>query len=280
MAPAGDAAVETRSGPGSAGRPPVVDAVLLAGGAPAAGDPLHPLTRGGPKALLAIAGRPMIQWVLDALGAARTIRRVIVVGLAREDARLACAKPLTFVADQGSLIANLKAGGRAAQSQSSPPSHALAVSADVPLLTAPVVDWIVRAARETDHEAYYVIVPRAAMERRFPASGRSFVGLREGGFAGGDLSLFKLTLLREHHPVWEKLVAARKSRSAQARLLGLDVLLLLAIGRLGLARLERRVRARLGVDACGLVCPHAEAAMDVDKPHQYEMLSRVLAGGR
>ena len=57
-----------------------LDCVVLAGGVPRPGEPLHTETAGGPKALIDVAGRPMAQWVLDALAEAQGIGRVLLVG--------------------------------------------------------------------------------------------------------------------------------------------------------------------------------------------------------
>ena len=255
----------------------IVDAVLLAGGTPRPDDPLYTLTRGGPKALLPIAGRPMAQWVLDALSGARSVRSVVVVGLAMDDVGLRCDKPIITVADQGDILANVFAGGAAARDHTTPPpTHALVVSVDVPAITAPIVDWHVGAALESDHEAYRYLIGRETMEERFPGSGRSFYRLVDGSFTGGDLWCFTLTLLRPQDPAWRRLVAARKSVVAQARIVGLGILLRAALGRLTIAYAERRIRDRFGVDARVLVCPYAEAGMDVDTPHQHALLDRDL----
>ena len=58
-----------------------MDAVVLAGGIPREGEPLYPVSQGCPKSLLKVAGKPMVQWVLDALAAAKHVRRIFVVGL-------------------------------------------------------------------------------------------------------------------------------------------------------------------------------------------------------
>ncbi len=51
-----------------------MDAIVIAGGIPEPGEPLYPYTQGKPKATLEISGKPMAQWVLDALnGAARSL---------------------------------------------------------------------------------------------------------------------------------------------------------------------------------------------------------------
>ena len=61
-----------------------MDAIIIAGGIPEPGDPLYEFTQGKPKALLDIAGKPMVQWVLDAIGGADRIDQVVLVSLSEE----------------------------------------------------------------------------------------------------------------------------------------------------------------------------------------------------
>ena len=86
-----------------------MDAIVIAGGLPEPGDPLYEYTQGQPKALLDIAGKPMVQWVLDALGGAETILRVVLIGLSEDDG-LDCAKEITYVPNQGGMLQNVRAG--------------------------------------------------------------------------------------------------------------------------------------------------------------------------
>ncbi len=69
-----------------------MDAIVLAGGIPLPEETLYPYTRGHPKAMLDLAGKPMIQWVLDALSESTTIENVIITGLT-EKSGVACKKP-------------------------------------------------------------------------------------------------------------------------------------------------------------------------------------------
>ena len=50
-----------------------MNAIVTAGGIPQPGEPLYEVTQGGPKALLDIAGKPMVQWVLDALSGSQNL---------------------------------------------------------------------------------------------------------------------------------------------------------------------------------------------------------------
>ena len=259
----------------------MIDAVVTAGGMPKPEDPLYPLTQGRNKALLPIGGVPMVQWVLDALGGADCIGRVVVVGLQADSAALDCRKPLSYVPNQGSMIDNVQAGAKSVLEHDPQARHVLVVSSDIPTITAEMVDWNVNTSLETDHEAYYSLIPAAEMERRFPGSRRSFFRLKEGRFSGSDMNVFQTALIGHYHPAWQAIVDARKNVFKQAGLVGVDTLLLMVLGRLSIAGALERARTRLGLSGRAFISPYAETGMDVDKPHQYELVRRDLeARGR
>lgn len=58
-----------------------MNAIVTAGGIPQPGDKLYAYSNGDSKALIDVAGKPMVQWALDALGEAKTVDQVIVIGL-------------------------------------------------------------------------------------------------------------------------------------------------------------------------------------------------------
>ena len=87
------------------------DAIVTAGAIPRPRDPLYPFTQGKPKALLDIAGKPMIQWVLDAISEAKEVGKAVVVGL-DGSIELSCDKPLSLLPNHGSMIGNIRAGVR------------------------------------------------------------------------------------------------------------------------------------------------------------------------
>ena len=86
-----------------------MDAIVTAGGIPQPGDPLYVYSNGNSKALIDISGKPMIQWVLDALGESKKVDNVIVIGLSPKSG-LTCKKPLHYISNQGRMLANIVAG--------------------------------------------------------------------------------------------------------------------------------------------------------------------------
>jgi CTP:molybdopterin cytidylyltransferase MocA len=253
-----------------------VDAVITAGGIPQAGEPLYPLTQGMNKALLPIGGRPMVQWIVDALNGADCIGSIVVVGLAAEDAHLASTKRLSYVSNQGSMIGNAVAGVKEVLARDPAAAHALLVSSDIPTITPNIVTWAVETGLTGEQDICYSVVPAEVMERRFPGSRRSFFRLKEGRFTGSDMNLFRTSMVNNIHPGWRAIVDARKNVLKQASLIGFDTLFLFALGQLSIARAEKAARRGLGMNGRGVICPHAEMGMDVDKPHQYELVKREL----
>src|SRR5512144_3068558 len=86
-----------------------MDAIVIAGGIPEPGEPLYEYTRGQAKALLDIAGKPMVQWVLDAITGSKDVENVVLIGLTAESG-VSCTKPTTFIPNQGQMLDNIRAG--------------------------------------------------------------------------------------------------------------------------------------------------------------------------
>jgi len=150
-------------------------------------------------------------------------------------------------------------------------------TSDVPTITAPIVDAFIERCLQTEHDLYYGIVRRSVMEARFPESRRTYVHLRDGDVAGGDVILIRPDLALNSRDLVRDLSEARKSPLRQARMFGLWPLLKLIARRLSLAEAERRACYMLGVNGRAVPFPYAEVAMDVDKPFQLE-IARAEAG--
>jgi molybdopterin-guanine dinucleotide biosynthesis protein A len=249
---------------------PVLDAIILAGGITQPDDPLYEQCQATNKSLLDIAGKPMAQWVIDALDQSQTVGRLIVMGL-NQSSQLRSSKPMSFLPDGGGILQNVMSGLEHISTSDSNAHYALIVSADIPGLTSEMVDWRVQAAMETPTDVDYVVVDRETMEDRFPHSNRSYVRLRDCEVCGGDINVVRVGL-NKHADIWEQIVSARKSAFKQASLIGYSTLALLLAGRLDLESAVQRVTHRLGISGSVHLSPYAEVAMDIDKPHQFEIM--------
>ena len=86
-----------------------MDAVITAGGIPGPEDALYQYTQGNSKAMLEIAGKPMVQWVMDAVCTSEHIDQIVIIGL-EPDSKLNCTKPITYIPNQGSMLDNVRGG--------------------------------------------------------------------------------------------------------------------------------------------------------------------------
>jgi GTP:adenosylcobinamide-phosphate guanylyltransferase len=249
-----------------------MDAVVSAGGIPLPEEPLYPETKGESKALLDVAGKPMVQWVLDALSGSKMIDNVIIVGLT-EKLGLKCAKKMYFISNQGKMLDNMRAGAEKIHELDPKAEYLLFVSSDIPAITGEMVDWVVNTAMETKEDVYYNVIQRDVMEKRFPGSKRTYTKLKDMEVCGGDMNVGRLNLiLSDENPLWERITDSRKSPIKQAGLIGLNTIIPLLFRQLTLEQAASNIMKRFEITGRGVVCPYAEVGMDIDKPHQLEIL--------
>ncbi|MCW5874374.1 MAG: nucleotidyltransferase family protein [Anaerolineales bacterium] len=251
------------------------DALLSAGGIPQPGDSLYEFSQGRSKALIEIAGKPMVQWILDALSEAEHIGNVVIVGLTEADG-LTCKKPLSYVPNQGEMLPNIRAGARKIAELNPQAEYCVLVPSDTPAITGEMVDWVLEQVRVPDDEMLYNVVEKDVMEARFPDSRRTFTRLKGAEVCGGDVTPVALRVILSSGGTWEKLSDARKSPLKQAALVGFDTLLLLLLRQLTVEAAAKRASRSLELRARAQFCPYAEIGMDVDKAHHLEVIRSYL----
>jgi len=252
-----------------------MDAIVTAGGIPLPEDPLYTYTEGHSKALLDIAGKPMIQWVLDALSASPKVDNVIIIGLG-EKVGVTCAKPTHHISNQGRMLANIVAGVEKSLELNPATEYVLIVSSDIPGLKSEMVDWLVDEIEKAPADIYYGVIPREVMDQRYPNSKRTFTHLKGLDVCGADINACHVRMATEHLDLWENLIGNRKSPLKQIAAVGWDTALLLILRKLTVDEVVHRVAERLGIKGKAIIWPWAEAGMDVDKPHQLEMMREDL----
>jgi GTP:adenosylcobinamide-phosphate guanylyltransferase len=253
-----------------------MDAIVTAGGIPRPEDPLYTYSHGDSKALIDVAGKPMIQWVLDALGDARHVDNVIVMGLSPKSG-VTCKKPIYFLSNQGRMLANIVAGVNKTLELNKKSKYVLIVSSDIPTIKPEMVDWLVDTCMQTQDDLYYGVCTRDVMETRFPDSKRTYTHLKGMDVCGADVNISHVRMATEHLDMWEELIGNRKNPLKQASIIGFGTLFSLFLRQLTLEDAVARVSNRIGIKARAIMWPYAEPCMDIDKPHQLELLRADLA---
>lgn len=247
-----------------------VDAIVLAG-APNEGA-LREASNAEYEALIDIAGRPIIEYVLKALLQSQYIDQVVVVGpelleVVIKDQRV------TLAPHGASLAENIKLG---LEHLSQTKKKVLVTTADIPLLTTEAVeDFLHRCAKE-EAAIYYPIVSKEANESAYPGVRRTYVRLREGVYTGGNLVLLSPEVIEQAYTILEKAIAMRKNPTKLARLLGFRFILKLMLHRLTIPEIEKQAERILGFRGVAICSPYPDIGIDVDKPSDLELVRRAL----
>jgi hypothetical protein len=139
-----------------------------------------------------------------------------------------------------------------------------------------MVDWLVNTSMKTRDDIYYGVCPRDVMETRFPASKRTYTKLKDMQVCGADVNVIHVSMTTEHLDTWEKLIGNRKSPLASAGVIGWDTLFQLFTRQITLQGLADKACARIGIKGRIIIWDKAEPCMDVDKPHQLEIMREDL----
>lgn len=254
-----------------------MDVIITAGGIPKPGESLYPFTQGKPKSLIDIAGKPMVQWVLDALSEAKSLERVTVVGL-DGSVDLSCARPLTILPNQGSMMGNIRAGVRHILEKDPATEYVMTVSSDIPLVPGEMFDWFIEQAKTPRHELYMNMVTRQVLETRFPGVKRRVDRIGNIEVRGAaDISILQPKIVMQKNGAADRIEKARGNPWRQLNFVGFDTLLMLALRCLDMAAFAKRISKKHGVDLHPVICPYAEIAMDVDAPEHLEIMRRELS---
>ena len=247
-----------------------VDAVILAGGDGAVIDPTCRF-----KALLPIAGRPMVSWVVDALRASRFVAEIAVVVPSAEDLGSWADTVDKLVVSDGSFIENVLAGVDAFRIT----RPTLIITGDIPAVTPEAIDDFIRLSIESGADFTYPLIRKNDMLEQFPGSERTFIKLKDGPVTGGNIMLANPTLMHQNREIGQRLFETRKNAAAMARVIGYRFVFKLALGQLEVHEVEAKMEELLGGPGAAIYTSHASIGADVDKPADVVVAERVLQAG-
>jgi GTP:adenosylcobinamide-phosphate guanylyltransferase len=253
-----------------------MDVLITAGGTPLPGELLYEYTRGAPKAMLSIAGKPMVQWVLDAVSHSKHVDHIVVIGLP-ELGGITCPKPLTLLPNQADMLANIITGIKQVSRLNPSAEHVLVVASDIPAIRTEMVDWLIDIVEKSDADIFYNVVSQELMEKRYPKSKRTYTHLKDSAICGGDMNAVRVDMVENSSKLWVDLISNRKNPLKQASILGFDLLIKLLFRSVTLEEAARIISRRLGIKGKLIQSAYPEIGMDVDKPHQLEIMREDLS---
>jgi GTP:adenosylcobinamide-phosphate guanylyltransferase len=253
-----------------------MDAIITAGGTITPEDPLYQIANVEKKALIPLVGKPMICWVLDALRSSALIDHIIIVGLQPDELDYQDQK-LSFVDSAGGLIENIFAGIAKLRQVNPLVKKFLLLSSDIPLITAETVHGFVEECGDQTADIYYAVVEEKTMEARFPQSKRTYIPFKGGRYTGGDIFLFDMRAANDNNiELGRALTGSRKNALNQARMIGLGFIIRFLLRMMTVHEAARRASAKVNLNGRAVDTRFAELGMDLDKPHQYQIIKASL----
>lgn len=254
-------------------------AALVLAGRRRGDDPLA-AAGGDHKAFLDIAGKPMIARVVESLAATPGVGEILLAAPDDVSEKLAARLHPGLHARIRRLPAadSPAASALAALDANEPEKELLLAASDHPLLTPAMIDEFLAGARRDGVDAAAACVTRAVLETAYPGAPRTFIRLRNFAFSGANLFWFRGARARPLVAFWRRIEAERKNPARMARIIGPGAGLLYLAGMLTKERALAMIEARTGVKAELVPLSAAEAAIDVDKPADLDLVRRIFAG--
>lgn len=255
---------------------------LVLAGRRSADDPLAQAAGAPHRALLDIHGTPMLERVLRTLAATPCIGEIVVSidapgllgdfpGLAEltegEDARVVVV-PATGSPSR-SVLAVIEDG--------SPEQPVLVTTADHALLDVEMVERFLGEAEARGGDVAVALVPSAVIQERFPQARRTYLRFADERYSGANLFAFLTPRAREAVRFWTRAESFRKQPWRLVATFGFGALLQFLRRRFDLEAAFGEVSRSLGVRVHPVVLDRAEAAVDVDKISDLELVREILA---
>jgi GTP:adenosylcobinamide-phosphate guanylyltransferase len=226
------------------------------------------------RALLDVVGVPMLVRVVRALRASKSVDR-ISVSIDDSDAFEAVPE-LRELKARGELPSPSRSV-RDALNDRQLGERVFVTTADHALLTPRIIDHFAACAEESNADLTAGVVAESVLRTAYPSTTRTYMRFHDGGYSGANLFAFRSQQALRAAEFWVRAEAFRKRPWRLASAFGPMTLLLFALRRLSLEEALERASRAIGCRIRAVPLPFAEAAIDVDRPSDLELVSEILA---
>lgn len=232
------------------------------------------------KALVPVAGTPMVLRVLNALADSSWIGE-----------RILCGPPEVAWRDNAALRQAVEGGGfRWMENQSSPSLSASRAMADLPperpvlittadhaLLEGPIIDHFCAHAEGGDWDVVVALADHGQVTHAFPGVHRTALRFRDAAYSGCNLFAILTPEGRRIAEFWTRIENQRKNPFRVVSAAGWMAVLRYLLGHLTLEEGLRRISRRLDLRVGALLLPYPQAAVDVDTVEDWHLVERLAS---
>ena len=226
------------------------------------------------KALISVAGEPMVRRPVEALLACESIGDITVLSQAPERvaAVVGSDSRVVFRGSRGTIADTML-------ELCDDPSlrwPVLVTTADHALLNPLAVEEFIRGAGSVD--VAVAVVERTVLMRRLPNARRTWLKFRGGAYTGANLFALKSPAVRPAIELWRSVEQDRKKAWRVVSLLGPTTLVLAGLRLLNVHQVIARLGRKLGLELKAVELTDPLAGVDVDKPSDHALVEAILAG--
>jgi GTP:adenosylcobinamide-phosphate guanylyltransferase len=250
------------------------DALVLAAGR-GPDDPLSRAFSVTHKCLLPLAGKPMLQHVINGLNASA---RFNAIAVSIEDPSLlrAALGPLADAAKPvvSAPSASLSVAHAFATVPLQPPI--LVTTGDHPLLRQDIIGEFLDRSAASGADLTVGLATAEVILSAYPEARRTFLHFGRERVSGCNLFAFNTSAAIKVIDHWHQVEKSRKRPWRLVRSFGLAPLLRYAIGALSLKAAFSAASRALDLTVEPILLPFAESAIDIDKPADLELAEKIL----
>jgi len=254
---------------------PLWTAIILAGQRPE-GDPMAAYCNVQYKALIPIHGQTMLERVARALLASPHVGKIVIMAQSPEalkaglNADLAEHDGIAFVESSDGIATSI----HGVIGTSIAPWPVLVTTADNALLTGEIIDHFFQA--HSGQDVAVAVVERRTMLSAYPDSRRTWLKFRGGAYSGANLFALHNAAAKPAVAFWSAVEKDRKKGWKIFAHFG-PWLLLRALSRtISFKQAMAEAGQRMALRAEPIILPIPEAAIDVDKPSDLELVTGIL----
>lgn len=248
----------------------MINALILAGTKEKG--PLEIAEKVDNKALIMIHGKPMIEYIVDALNHSENINKISVVGPKNELLPYIGKKVEEILNAGNSILENMERGLNFFNSV----DNLLILTSDIPLITAEAIDEFLRICTKRKACIGYPIITKENIIKKYPETERTYVKMKEGVFCGGNIIFFKPKVFFQNKELIQEIFNNRKDNWKNAKKLGIKFILKFLFKTLTIEEAEKRVTDIFGYNSVAIMVSHPEIMIDLDKFSDLKLIRNCL----
>ena len=237
--------------------------LILAGQREGVIDPLCEAAGVSHKADVPVVGVPMLDRVISALTATGLENKLYVSGYSKSELK---------EVPSGKGPADSVALGLADIAE----YPCLVTTCDHALLTTDMVQSFLSGAEATGADICVGMATETVIQAEYPETKRTYLRFSDEAVSGCNLFYIANADGLKAVAFWQAVQHLRKNPLKLAQKIGVKIGLKYAAGRLTLLEAFEYASERIGITAVPVLLPFAEAAIDVDKPSDLELVEAIL----